>query len=554
MIPPRQRWWSQGKVLILPVLMWALVVASLWQPVQDWLSSGEVQDQTILHEWIDEARGNLPAMIEDYVVLLDRVRKYRPKNESPLHNEMIHLRDKLTKSRDKILEFLDTLGTPPTKVYSGTLPVFPTIYQIEVVFEKTKADKDLFLNRESDPIVWDSLLPTSSGDYEELTHPVGKSAEVRVRYQLHAYDIRQSMEAQRGARVRQLSLLAILTTGVAFAWVIYIQRREQAQNRQQLQAQQQVDQAERLLLEEELRRQEAERRQQEAEHGLLQQRLAAQEYEQKMLEMKSQLYASIGIMAGSYAHNIKNLLVRPNDLLRRCLETDGVSPDQSRMLHEVRHTLSTVTERLQQILQTVRRDPTRSEMGRIDLREVLQGIERTWRDLAWDRWKVQLSGELPDGPLWIDGDLSHLQQAIENLLFNARDATFEMRLHLREEARQANLSESARRQALIAAAAWKGQVGINARKQGDEVVVEVSDNGIGMTEEVRQRCTETHFSTKRDNASYEGHSTGMGLGLSFVQMVLDNHRAKLEIESAPSQGTTFRLRFPAITEAASSSR
>ena len=42
--------------------------------------------------------------------------------------------------------------------------------------------------------------------------------------------------------------------------------------------------------------------------------------------MKSQLYASIGIMAGSYAHNIKNLLVRPNDLLARCLEADGLSP------------------------------------------------------------------------------------------------------------------------------------------------------------------------------------------------------------------------------------
>ena len=37
-----------------------------------------------------------------------------------------------------------------------------------------------------------------------------------------------------------------------------------------------------------------------------------------------------------------------------------------------------------------------------------------------------------------------------------------------------------------------------------------------MTEEVRRRCTETHFSTKRDNAIYEGNSTGMGLGLSFV--------------------------------------
>src|SRR5216683_4297395 len=114
-------------------------------------------------------------------------------------------------------------------------------------------------------------------------------------------------------------------------------------------------------MQEELRRREAEDRRQEAEHDLLQQQLAAQEYEQKMLEMKSQLYASIGIMAGSYAHNIKNLLVRPNDLLRRCLEADGVSEDQEHMLHEVRHTLGTVTERLQQILRTVRRDPSRPE-------------------------------------------------------------------------------------------------------------------------------------------------------------------------------------------------
>src|SRR5216683_222530 len=172
-------------------------------------------------------------------------------------------------------------------------------------------------------------------------------------------------------------------------------------------------------MQEELRRQEAEDRQQEAERDLLQQKLAAQEYEQKMLEMKSQLYASIGIMAGSYAHNIKNLLVRPNDLLRRCLEVDGLSSDQEYMLQEVRQTLGTVTERLQQILRTVRRDPSRSELTRLDRNAVVRDLHRTWDDLAREKWKVTLTAEVASEPLWIAADLSHLQQAVENLLFNA---------------------------------------------------------------------------------------------------------------------------------------
>src|SRR5207245_338308 len=185
------------------------------------------------------------------------------------------------------------------------------------------------------------------------------------------------------------------------------------------------------------------------------QRLARQAAEQHALELKSQLYASIGIMAGSYAHNIKNLLVRPNDLLRRCLENDGLSTDQEHMLHEVRQTLGTVTERLQQILRTVRRDPTKSELARLDLNEQIADLSRTWRDVAADKWKLTLTAELAPAPLLVEADPSHLQQAVENLVFNARDATFEMRNHLRDEARNAaGLSENERRQALIAAAAW----------------------------------------------------------------------------------------------------
>jgi signal transduction histidine kinase len=208
------------------------------------------------------------------------------------------------------------------------------------------------------------------------------------------------------------------------------------------------------------------------------------------------------------------------------------------MLREVQETLALVTDRLQQILQTVRRDPSKPELKRIDLNELMRGLARTWGDLAADRWQLDLSVDLSEGPLWVEGDLSHLVQAVENLLFNARDATFEMRGHLREEARQA--PAEGRRQALISAAGWRGKVVLRTR---GGPVLEVSDNGVGMTDEVRKRCTETHFSTKRDNALYEGHSTGMGLGLAFVVAILDTHGAKMEIESSPRQGATFRVTF-----------
>jgi signal transduction histidine kinase len=136
-----------------------------------------------------------------------------------------------------------------------------------------------------------------------------------------------------------------------------------------------------------------------------------------------------------------------------------------------------------------------------------------------------------------------LQQAVENLLFNARDATFEMRGRLREQARgRAVGGEPERRQALIAAAAWKGAVVLRTRHEGGRAVLEVQDNGIGMTAEVRQNCMQAHFSTKRDNALFAGMNAGMGLGLSFVAVILGHHGATLEVESEPLGGATFRAR------------
>jgi signal transduction histidine kinase len=546
------RFGRYARALAAPLVIWVLVVIALRDPLSNWLRGEDSYDQGALKEWLDEARSSRETLREMVASYLERVGRLaeleRQAGGKPTVEVLVARKDAYVK-RMEIYAHLETLGNPPTKIFTGQLPLFPTFYRMEVRFNFAGAPAPRRSEEEpfDAPVTWDSGLPSDASQYQEMEHAIHDRATVYLRYQLHAFNKRWRIEQAHKQRLRQLSILAVAATLIGLAWLVLLQQRERERERQRLLARQQVHETERRLLQEERRHADTERK-------LLEQRLATQAAERTALELKSQLYASIGIMAGSYAHNIKNLLVRPNDLLRRCLEADALSAEQATMLHEVQQTLGTVTERLQQILQTVRRDPSHSEQRVLDLNEVVRDLRRTWADLARDKWKLDLAVEAGpggEGPLWIEGDVSHLQQAVENLLFNSRDATFEMRNHLRDAARkEEGLDAGARRQALIAAAAWRGRVVLGTRREGDEVVLEVSDNGAGMTEEVRRRCTETHFSTKRDNAIYEGHSTGMGLGLSFVVAILEHHRAKLEIESAPLRGTTFRVRFPAVKEAA----
>jgi signal transduction histidine kinase len=561
---PRRRFWSYARILIAPLLLWGLVVVALGEPLQTWLHGEEIYDRAALQEWLDEVRGyrgTLREMIEDY---LNRAHDYVRLRRAPAEAsgqiepaEVRAAREILAVRHEEIREQLQTLGVPPTKRHAGQLPLFPLIYRLQIRFHLEGSPfAELSAARLGDdgfrldaPIAWDSGLPTDASQYQVLEYPLHPYATAYIRYQLHAFNKRQRIEQAHHQRLRQLSALAVAGTVLSLLWMVVVQRRERERERQRLAARDKEDQTERLLL-------QAERRHADTERQLLEQRLATQAAERQALELKSQMWASIGIMAGSYAHNIKNLLVRPNDLLRRCLESDSVSPEQISMLDEVQQTLGTVTERLQQILHTVRRDPSHVEPTVLDLNAVVGELENTWKELARDKWKLDLVLELNAPPcgdggnedtLWMAGDVSHLQQAIENLLFNARDATFEMRNRLRDDARQAaDLDAPSRRQALIAAAAWRGRVVLRTFRRDRDIVLEVRDNGAGMTEEVRARCTQTHFSTKRDNALYEGHSTGMGLGLSFVLAILEHHRAKLEIDSEPRRGTTFRLRFPAL--------
>src|SRR5690606_38187798 len=88
-----------------------------------------------------------------------------------------------------------------------------------------------------------------------------------------------------------------------------------------------------------------------------------------------------------------------------------------------------------------------------------------------------------------------------------------------------------------------GSVTLRWRRHADgSLLFEVADTGPGIAAEHLSRLTERFYRVSRSRSRESG---GTGLGLSIVKHALQLHRARLEIDSAPGHGSTFRCRFPA---------
>ncbi|HET6583184.1 MAG TPA: ATP-binding protein [Nannocystaceae bacterium] len=114
----------------------------------------------------------------------------------------------------------------------------------------------------------------------------------------------------------------------------------------------------------------------------------------------------------------------------------------------------------------------------------------------------------------VRGVISELGKVLVNLVVNARDAIVD-----------------ARRGA-------DGMIRIRTWAERNRVIVEVADNGTGMTAEVRERIFDPFFTTKP-----VGQGTGQGLAIAW-HVVVDRHRGNLRVESSPGVGTAFRVELP----------
>ncbi|HSP77415.1 MAG TPA: ATP-binding protein, partial [Myxococcaceae bacterium] len=166
------------------------------------------------------------------------------------------------------------------------------------------------------------------------------------------------------------------------------------------------------------------------------------------------------------------------------------------------------TRRIQEIIHSLR-SFAREDSGEPELVDVNAELESTLK-LVWNelKYKCEVQRDFASLPPVVFHP-TQLSQVFANLLINAAQAI-----------------------------ETQGEILIQTRLEGTEVVVRISDTGHGMTQETLSKLFMPFFTTKP-----RGQGTGLGLSISYG--IITRHNGRILVESEPGQGSTFTLRLPA---------
>ncbi len=245
--------------------------------------------------------------------------------------------------------------------------------------------------------------------------------------------------------------------------------------------------------------------------------LQAEIQERKKLEsakIQAERLAMVGTMAAQVAHEIRNplgsitfnldLIHREIDLLT---QAGGHSPGEARTLvNEMRAEVRRIQRVIEDYLQFARlpklqRQPVALNAF-LEKKLAFYGSELARENV---KLRVHFDPALPA----INADAEQLWQALLNLIRNSRQAMPD-----------------------------GGELTIGTWRDGNRVLVRISDNGKGMTGEQLKKMFMPFFTTKKE---------GTGLGLALVQQIVTEHGGHVECESIAGQGSTFTLFLP-LTE------
>jgi PAS domain S-box-containing protein len=234
---------------------------------------------------------------------------------------------------------------------------------------------------------------------------------------------------------------------------------------------------------------------------------------------QAQKMESIGRLAGGVAHDFNNMLTVINGFSKLVLAKLHASDPLRESVEEINKAGERAVRLTQQLLAFSRKQILQPHV--LDLNRVVAGTQPMLARLVGE--DVELRVQLHPEATTVCADPHQLEQVVMNLAANSRDA----------------MPHGGKLRIGTSVVAW-GASDVQAHPgahAGRYVVLEVSDDGEGMSEETRLRIFEPFFTTK-------DVGKGTGLGLSMAQGIVAQSGGFIEVASAPGQGTTFRVYLP----------
>lgn len=218
--------------------------------------------------------------------------------------------------------------------------------------------------------------------------------------------------------------------------------------------------------------------------------------------------SSLGELAGSIAHEIKNPLISIQGFAKRITKTNDLKRIE-RYAQLIDKEAGRLTRVLTKLLDFSRMDEPRSE--ECDLNDIIEDTVLFMEHHLTRFRNVNVEVIKNKDPLLVRVDKIHIQQALVNLINNAAQAMPE-----------------------------GGTIRIASGSRHDLGFIGVADEGTGIDEEVAGKIFEPFFTTKP-----KGEGTGLGLSLS--KRLLEVNGGSIKVETAPGKGSTFSLLLPLVS-------
>jgi len=253
-------------------------------------------------------------------------------------------------------------------------------------------------------------------------------------------------------------------------------------------------------------------------------RRAEQEKERLENQLRqSQKMEALGQLAGGVAHDFNNLLQAIQGYAEFAQEDLESQHPAQESLNEVMKATDRANTLVRQLLAFGRRETLRPEY--LNLNDVVAGVMKMLGRVLGEHIDLTIHAQTDIKTIYADP--GQMEQVLMNLCINSRDAMPEggrITIEIQNAAFQSEFCE---------ANPWA--------RQGQYVLLSVSDTGMGMPPEVREHVFEPFFTTK-------DVGKGTGLGLATVYGIVKQHQGLINIYSEPDKGTAIRIYFPAVEE------